>query len=192
MSIARGEPKCPIGDTSSAISHSSQRSVSSPRSSPVRCRNLPPLSVGVRSARTYLRNVRRRSSASGANRSRRGGSSIGCGPPGCSRLGIGIGGGGSVIGGGNDGSGGGTDGVPGGGVGCGPCASCFIPEQHLSAADYQTGKSAPHAPGPAGRESSTRDPYLTTPRGNPPDIIHGVFCLTDPMGVRIATGALPE
>jgi hypothetical protein len=45
-------------------------------------------------------------------------------------LGIGIGGGGSFIGGGNDGSGGGTDGVPGGGVGCGPCASCFIPEQH--------------------------------------------------------------
>jgi hypothetical protein len=51
-------------------------------------------------------------------------------------LGIGIGGGGSFIGGGDDGSGGGTGGVPGGGVGCGPCASCFIPEQHLSAADY--------------------------------------------------------
>jgi hypothetical protein len=55
MSIARGEPKCPIGDNSSAISHSSRRSVSSPRLSPVRCRNLPPLSVGVGSARACLR-----------------------------------------------------------------------------------------------------------------------------------------
>ena len=50
------------------------------------------------------------------------GSSIGCGPPGRSRLGIGIGGGGSVIGGGNDGSAGGTRGVPGGGGGCGAWA----------------------------------------------------------------------
>ena len=48
-----------------------------------------------------------------------GGSSIG-GGVGCSRLGMGIGGGGSVIGGGRDGSCGGTGGVPGGGFGCGP------------------------------------------------------------------------
>ena len=49
-----------------------------------------------------------------------GGSFIG-GGGGCSRFGIGMGAGGSVIGGGRDGSGGGTGGVPGGGGGCGPC-----------------------------------------------------------------------
>jgi len=54
------------------------------------------------------------------------GSTIGWGPPGCSRRGIAIGSGGSVIGDGRDQSGDGSGGVPGGGGGWGPWAFLFI------------------------------------------------------------------